>query len=555
MSGSVSKQIKSPFDTIPQSTTSSILSYVTSNDWLNFRFASRSCYQIVHGTNVANTSDTIATVDGEVNESELLWRLALVREYQFDESEEDEELLYQCIEQNEREYQFDDEDEELLHQCIEQNEYQDDAFLRTDDMFRAPNLFIAWKNWRKIDLRIHCKRNDLYVEPKMRGYALKESERVNGPYFIRACLMWKRIEEWCDDESKSGTLGGQIKQTLLPGRALDPNTIGSIRNTKTSAFKAIYSFYSGQNRPNPNDAELDNFNPCTGLFGGYHAYNMFSNTSFEKPDLGHPSGYVTIARDTMKLFRFNLCRHALELVHGERGALEQHLATPAFINGKNASFQLDSLLRWFEEHANRLQKGFLSVGKIDRFDSIVRYPTVADTANCSRAVTRGVEIVASSIYVPEMRMHIYSIRIRLLTPDDGDEYMSPEQRGFETCQLVSRYWRISTKGPRRGPRGAEPQPVVQEVRGEGVIGMYPLLFEGGFRNYVTGEDHELEEGENTDGQFSYQSCTQAESPNHSGSIQGALQFRPGSSTEPSGDLFDVQVSSFPLNPSANSYMY
>jgi len=488
---------------------------------------SRGCYQIVHGKNVANTYDT-ATVDGEGSESEALWRLALVREYQFDE-----------------------EDEELLHQCIEQNEYEDDddAFLRTEDMFMAPNMFVSWKNWRKIDLRIHCKRNDLYVEPKMRGYALKESERINGPYFLRACLMWKKIETWFDDESKSGTLGGQIKQTLLPGRALDPNTIGSIRNTETSAFKAIYSFYSGQNPPNPNDVELDNFNPCTGLFGGYHAYNMFSNCKWVKPNLGHPSGWVNIAADTMKLFRLHLSQGSLEMVCGERDALENHLATPVM-----ETFD-DSLLRWFEEHAYRLESNFLSVGKIDRFDSIVRYPSVADTANCSRAVTRGVEIVASSIYVPEMRMHVYSIRIRLLTPDDGDEYMTAEQRGFETCQLVSRYWRISTKGPRRGPRGAEPQPIVQEVRGEGVIGMYPLLFEGGFRNYTTGEDHELEEGENTDGQFSYQSCTQAESPNHSGSIQGALQFRPGSRTEPSGDLFDVRVDPFPLNPSANSYMY
>lgn len=39
MSSSVSIQTKSSFDTIPQSTTSSILSYVTSNDWLNFRLA------------------------------------------------------------------------------------------------------------------------------------------------------------------------------------------------------------------------------------------------------------------------------------------------------------------------------------------------------------------------------------------------------------------------------------------------------------------------------------------------------------------------------------
>ena len=119
MSSSISIQTKSLFDTIPQSTTSSILSYVTSNDWLNFRLVSRSCYQIVHGTNVANTSNTIATSNGEVSESEVLWRLALVREYQFDEED----------------------DEELLHQCIEQNEYEDDddAFLRTEDMFTAPN--------------------------------------------------------------------------------------------------------------------------------------------------------------------------------------------------------------------------------------------------------------------------------------------------------------------------------------------------------------------------------------------------------------------------------
>jgi len=35
-----------------------------------------------------------------------------------------------------------------------------------------------------------------------------------------------------------------------------------------------------------------------------------------------------------------------------------------------------SLLHWFEEHANRLQKGFLSVGKTLGHDSILRYPTV-----------------------------------------------------------------------------------------------------------------------------------------------------------------------------------
>ena len=45
----------------------------------------------------------------------------------------------------------------------------------------VPNSFIAWKHWWKIDLRIHYMREDLVVEPKMRGYTLKECERVNGP--------------------------------------------------------------------------------------------------------------------------------------------------------------------------------------------------------------------------------------------------------------------------------------------------------------------------------------------------------------------------------------
>ena len=93
-----------------------------------------------------------------------------------------------------REYQFDKEDEELLHQCIKPNPYNNPVFLSTGNMFSAPNSFVAWKHWRKIDLRIHYLREDLGVEYKMRGYALPESERVNAPYFIRACLMWTKIE-------------------------------------------------------------------------------------------------------------------------------------------------------------------------------------------------------------------------------------------------------------------------------------------------------------------------------------------------------------------------
>ena len=127
-------QSPSPFDGIPRSiATSSILPYVTSHDWLNFRLVSRGCYEIVH-----DTTDVYSNAAGG-SESEALWRLALVKDYQFDGSEE-ESILHQCI------------------RSIDVTQNEDDAFLSTDNIFTAANSFISWKHWRKIDLRIHSQR-------------------------------------------------------------------------------------------------------------------------------------------------------------------------------------------------------------------------------------------------------------------------------------------------------------------------------------------------------------------------------------------------------------
>ena len=71
----------------------------------------------------------------------------------------------------------------------------------------------------------------------------------------------------------------------------------------------------------------------------------------------------------------------------------------------------------------------------------------------------------------QVGMYIYSIRIRLLDPSE-EGGLSEEARGFRTAQLRSRHWLIS-KG-----EGEEPE----HVNGEGVIGRYPLLREGGFRD-------------------------------------------------------------------------
>jgi hypothetical protein len=154
------------FNTLPgHITTSFILPYVTSSDWLNFRAASRACYISVHGsgddvwqfvcpTCQATKSPTIpgcasgnaenvvilsTTPDGNENLCEKLWKLALVRDYQFEDTDDGhDELLYKS-----------------LHSPIEP---VSDAFLSTENLFTASNLFFSWMHWRKLETRVISAR-------------------------------------------------------------------------------------------------------------------------------------------------------------------------------------------------------------------------------------------------------------------------------------------------------------------------------------------------------------------------------------------------------------
>eukprot|EP00957_Ditylum_brightwellii_P081639 6210295-Ditylum_brightwellii.AAC.1 len=215
----------------------------------------------------------------------------------------------------------------------------------------------------------------------------------------------------------------------------------------------------------------------------------------------------------------------------------------------------DAVLVWLEEFASRLSNGLVSVERMfpteDITESVVLYPTIHDKRMLdlssisgnngqpqqipvvSRAVTRGVEVVASSVYVAGSRMYVYSIRVRLLTPQDED-YVTPEQRGFHTCQLRSRHWTIVDADTNS----------IDEVRGDGVIGLYPLLREGGYRYDAGNAAEDLgPSGPDMEGTFGYQSC----SGPVRGSFGGWLQFVPGSLNNPKGDEFNVRVAPFALN--------
>jgi F-box protein 3 len=166
------------------------------------------------------------------------------------------------------------------------------------------------------------------------------------------------------------------------------------------------------------------------------------------------------------------------------------------------------------------------------------FPQAGPKFSC--ATTHGIRVTASALFVPEIGGYAYSIRLALLSP--GEEgYLTPEQRGFETAQLRARHWIL------RAADGAE-----DHVHGEGVVGRYPLLREGGWREDTQVSPTSVVEGNEHRGIFIYQSKTGA---GKTVSFEGELLFVPGSLEEPTGDEFKVAVAQFPLTCGADEYLF
>ena len=206
----------------------------------------------------------------------------------------------------------------------------------------------------------------------------------------------------------------------------------------------------------------------------------------------------------------------------------------------------DSVLTWMEYHADRLDQDIIGVRAVPcpgidiELPALVLYPNPLPKSPptqgvqvVSRAVTRGVEVVASAVYSPLLRAvqmgFIYSIRIRLLTPEDGDEYVSPADRGFERCRLETRNYRITDEEWNHTNR----------VNGEGVEGMFPDLFEGGYQ---------LGNARPRVGTFEFQSSTGRMGKGH---FEGEIRFvvtKSATEGAPTGETFEVAVAPFLLDP-------
>eukprot|EP00980_Cylindrotheca_fusiformis_P023309 scaffold10345_cov158-Cylindrotheca_fusiformis.AAC.1 len=392
---------------------------------------------------------------------------------------------------------------------------------------KVETAFESWKGWTRASRRFYEDLPD----------AASSSRLIHAPYFQRAAKVWRQICEWLHTNE---TIGKTILRSFQRGlRCKDWDTSFHFEQG-TQAAQAIYAFCGGQQL----SPDLSSFD---GLFGGYQAYNYYCNSHLVPPGmlLGDNKHMVVSQCNFSNRYRMPKL-FAVNTVTGDMALLTptQRLTRAVTVT---TSPRGDEFLIWMEEFAKRLSSGQIGLGFMGSTPedppSITLYPRLLPSTSlpgpgeiplCSHAVTLGVEVIGSAVYAPQAVREfgfIYSIRIQLVTQSADDNpncYMYPVDRGFETCQLQSRHWKITNF-----ETGS-----VNEVHGEGVIGMFPILSEGGY----------MDAGAFFPTTFQYQSCT---GPIRRGSFGGTLEFVPGTIASPTGPPFYAELKPFLLddNPS------
>jgi uncharacterized protein affecting Mg2+/Co2+ transport len=277
---------------------------------------------------------------------------------------------------------------------------------------------------------------------------------------------------------------------------------------------------------------------ANGLFGGYAAYDHFVSVMLlplrtairvtkllqddERFSRHLKDKFVfACSPSLMKTFLVDIKDQTVWIFGATRGANNER-ASPANVG----------LLGWMQEYARRLEQGIHSMAALrpeDPADSLGISLMPAAGPLYSSCVTRGVEVTTAVVYMPEHPQGwTYRISLRLVEDE--------ATRGYKTCQLTVRHWIIQEEG--RDP---------EHVRGDGVIGLFPILADGGWILNPQSDPHRQYGGGTglQNGAFSYQSCS-GRNRAMKGTFAGEITMVPGTKKSPSGKPFDVIVKTFPL---------
>ncbi|KAK4286600.1 hypothetical protein QN277_003132 [Acacia crassicarpa] len=348
---------------------------------------------------------------------------------------------------------------------------------------------------------------------------------------VKRC--WDRIKTWLTDNFS------EAEATLCKGASEDEiqELEIALKVKLPLPTRILYRFQNGQEFTGEHLAN-STLGSSLGLIGGYSFYNHLVNvyllplsqvmleTQQIMRHLGFSrrSKYIVMAASSTnseKLFFLN-CTNG-QLYVGTKNLATDGEMIPcvphdliSLAHGLNGDQQQDAMLLWLEKHGHRLQNGSIKLREEGNVRSISLFPE--ESPLCSTAVTNGVEVRASAVFIPELtdllddhEKYLFSYSIRMSLQPQG---CIINGMFFNSCQLHQRHWLIRANDV-----------IVSDVNGEAVIGEFPLLYPG-------------------DKEFVYQSCTPLPTP--SGSIEGSFTFFPGSLANPEGSPFEVIVARFPL---------
>ncbi|KAA0067654.1 hypothetical protein IC582_012987 [Cucumis melo] len=351
------------------------------------------------------------------------------------------------------------------------------------------------------------------------------------PLLKRVKRCWDRLKNWLS------TNFPEALETLRNGASeADIEEFENVLKVKLPLpTRILYRFHDGQELKGGYVDSIRGF--PLGLIGGYTFYGQTVNvyllplrqvvsetkSIIQDVDFSRKSKFIVVASSstfTEKVFFLNCASGQLfvgtaklrddgEMIPCVPGALIKS------VHECNTEHQQDAMLLWLEEHVRRLENGIIKLREIKNIRSISLFPE--EPPLCSTAITDGVCVRASAVFLPELTdildssgNHQFAYSIRMSLQDEG---CIINGMTFNSCQLHLRHWKVRANDH-----------VVSVVNGEAVIGKFPLL--------KPGEE------------FVYESCSSLYSS--VGSLEGSFTFVPGSLAYPEGSPFEVQVARFPL---------
>merc|ERR1712232_503734 len=158
----------------------------------------------------------------------------------------------------------------------------------------------------------------------------------------------------------SGDFGDKLLRTFIPGRSRANGRFLSDKTRSVHAFEAIFAFCDGQER-----YESMTFNPdnaTIALFGGYNVYN---HTNFMRLCPTDDALKLRNTYDNIVLISFNYNSRLTKCIGTMRNEGERSGVLTVLTNGDGfptcKTDEEDNGLLWMEEHATRLDKGFLEI--------------------------------------------------------------------------------------------------------------------------------------------------------------------------------------------------